>query len=157
MHCHERYEAPKDLRYCRRIQGTGETVFLDVWTNVVPAGALTPQAVWSKIALPDSRVWEMTQQWGVPMNITFRNATSYVVSPRRKPYGWHCRQARTRSFCSASFVSRLLCTVSRQFPCLKGTCSEMHACLKQLTAEGTRNITVTPEVFATSTSARLAA
>ena len=56
-----------------------ETIYVEIWTSLNPAGTLTPQQMWDLVASPDVRVWEATEQWDVPMNLTFLNATSYKV------------------------------------------------------------------------------
>lgn len=65
-------------------QGKTDTILVDIWTSIAPNGSITPAAVWAKLESPDSRMWETTGLLGVPMNVTFRNATIYTArSPLR--------------------------------------------------------------------------
>ena len=65
---------------CRRLLADQvDTIHVEVWTSIIPAGTFTPQTVWAPIAQPDARMWEVTRKWGVPMNLTFLNATTYYV------------------------------------------------------------------------------
>ena len=60
---------------CRRLLGNQETIHVEVWTSITPPGTLTPSTLWSNM----SQVWQTTKEWGYPMNITFLNATTFMV------------------------------------------------------------------------------
>ena len=64
---------------CRRLLANIDTVRVDVWLTVLPAGNVTAWTAWKQLSPPDARLWETTKQWGYPMNLTFLNATTYKV------------------------------------------------------------------------------
>ena len=49
-------------------------------TTLLPYEGETPETLWSKVAVPDSRFWSATGAYNVPVNITWISGTMYVVS-----------------------------------------------------------------------------
>ena len=47
---------------------------------MIPYEEYTPQNLWAKVAAPDSRFWNATGAYGVPMNLTWISGTMFAVS-----------------------------------------------------------------------------
>ena len=52
-----------------------------MWTSLIPPNDYTPDTVWSTVAAPNPRIWEKTGAYNVSMNMTYINATQYLVRP----------------------------------------------------------------------------
>ena len=63
----------------RLLADSVDTIQIEVWSTIYPARNITPRQAWQKLEAPDTRLWEATKVYGVPMNVTFLNATSYKV------------------------------------------------------------------------------
>ena len=76
---------------------------MDLWTTVVPPGAYTqdPALIWSNTSAPDPRLWNATNRLGVAMNLTFLNATIYLVrvAPSSTPSEPYLMTCLRRSAC----------------------------------------------------------
>ena len=72
------------LRSGRRDASGVDTIELDIWTTLVPPSGFTAATVWSGSAPPDARVFDKTAQFGVPLNVTLVNATTYLVRAARR-------------------------------------------------------------------------
>ena len=58
-----------------------DTILVDVWTSLIPPNGYTPSTVWQTIAAPNPRMWDKTGAFNVSMNMTYVNATQYLVRP----------------------------------------------------------------------------
>lgn len=67
-----------------------ETIEVDIWTSLLPPENYTAATVWQDVEAPDDRVYSRTGQFGLALNVTLLNATTYLVSdtgwcPTAKP------------------------------------------------------------------------
>ena len=67
----------------RRLLGSSiDTIYLDVWTTLIPSGNYTAPVIWQYLQPPNARLWLATKAKGFATNITFLNATQYKVCSR---------------------------------------------------------------------------
>ena len=59
-----------------------DVIHVDIWTTVIIQNTTAPLSVWDGISSPDPRIWKATSAFGIPMNITQLNATSYLARAR---------------------------------------------------------------------------
>lgn len=67
----------------RRLLASDDVIHIDVWITLTPGPAAnyTPPMMWSYVASPDPRMGNVTGRHGLPMSVTFSNATMYKVRP----------------------------------------------------------------------------
>jgi len=93
-----------------------DTIEVDIWTTLLPPDNFTATTVWRDLAPPDGRVWARTGQFGVPMNVTFVNATTVTVrSVPHSTSGDGCPRA-ARSQGSACVDLGKACSVTHMLP-----------------------------------------
>ena len=76
---------------CRRLSAaTQDVIAVNLWTTIFPSTLPTAPQIWSNISSPDKRLYLATQRLGVPMNLTFSNATVYNVRPSLSATALYC-------------------------------------------------------------------
>ena len=58
---------------------TVDIIRLDIWITIVPSPLAAAPEVWKNVTAPNTRLFEATKAVGVPMNLSFLNATVYNV------------------------------------------------------------------------------
>ena len=64
---------------CRRGADGIDTIQVDIWTSLLPPENYTAPTVWQDVEAPDGRVYARTGQFGLALNVTLLNATTYLV------------------------------------------------------------------------------
>ena len=68
---------------CRRLAAdqtdAADVIEVDIWTQLIQSPSTTPQRIWLNVSSPDTRLWDITKSVNTPMNLTFKNATTYDV------------------------------------------------------------------------------